>query len=410
MTQQHSTSTTAPRFDRRPEPSVGCAACGSTGLDIFYEIDSVPANSCVLIPTEAETAAFPTGRIRLALCPVCGFIGNTAFNPAVMEYSSRYEPSQGFSPTFRAFARSLAQRLADRYSLRGKTVMEIGCGQGEFLSLLCDVAGSRGIGIDPAYDPVRTVPSPSGPLEFIREPFGPSQASLRPDLICCRHTLEHIQTPGLFIRQVREAIALRTDVAVVFEVPDTGRILREGAFWDIYHEHCAYFTAGSLARLFRSSRFEITSLSLEYAGQYIVLEAAATDRPTSARLELEEDLDDIIESVGAFQRRCAPTIKRWLGLIDQWGRAGERAVLWGSGSKAVSFLTTLGIHRGIRHVVDLNPSRYGTFCPLTGQRIVAPSELKEIQPHHVVVMNPVYMREIDEELHRLGVSARLWPL
>ena len=47
---------------------------------------------------------------------------------------------------------------------------------------------------------------------------------------------------------------------VFFEVPDTMRILREGAFWDIYYEHCSYFTPGSLARRFRRTGFDINEL------------------------------------------------------------------------------------------------------------------------------------------------------
>ena len=43
---------------------------------------------------------------------------------------------------------------------------------------------------------------------------------------------------------------------VFFELPDTERVLTEAAFWDIYYEHCSYFTPGSLARLFRRTGFE----------------------------------------------------------------------------------------------------------------------------------------------------------
>ena len=42
--------------------------------------------------------------------------------------------------------------LIRRYDLRGKEVIEIGCGKGEFLSLLCEVGDNRGVGFDPADD------------------------------------------------------------------------------------------------------------------------------------------------------------------------------------------------------------------------------------------------------------------
>ena len=69
-----------------------------------------------------------------------------------------------------------------------------------------------------------------------------------------------------------------------FEVPDVGRVLREQAFWDIYYEHCSYFSPGSLARVFRANRFDVIELAKEYDEQYVMIVVRPVDRPTSARL------------------------------------------------------------------------------------------------------------------------------
>ncbi|NJM57780.1 MAG: hypothetical protein HC857_10560 [Synechococcales cyanobacterium RU_4_20] len=36
---------------------------------------------------------------------------------------------------------------------------------------------------------------------------------------------------------------------VYFEVPDAERIFAERAFWDVYYEHCSYFSPPSLTAL-----------------------------------------------------------------------------------------------------------------------------------------------------------------
>jgi hypothetical protein len=83
-------------------------------------------------------------------------------------------------------------------------------------------------------------------------------------------------------------------------------------------------------------------------------------------------------------------------------------VLWGGGSKAVAFLTTLGVRDEIQYAVDINPRRHGTFIAGTGQQIVAPGFLKEYRPDVVLIMSPIYLPEITNELEALGVRpARL---
>ena len=125
-----------------------CPSCSSTELVVFYELKSVPVNSVVLLQTQSEAQGFLRGDISLAFCHNCGFITNVAFDPGLLEYSSRYEATQSCSPTFNLFAERLARRLIERYDLYDKEIIEIGCGQGEFLTLLCELGGNRGVGFD----------------------------------------------------------------------------------------------------------------------------------------------------------------------------------------------------------------------------------------------------------------------
>ena len=54
--------------------------------------------------------------------------------------------------------------------------------------------------------------------------------------------------------------------------------LREAAFWDVYYEHCSYFSTGSLARLFRAAKFDLLELGRDYGDQYLLLAARPADR------------------------------------------------------------------------------------------------------------------------------------
>ena len=48
--------------------------------------------------------------------------------------------------------------------------------------------------------------------------------------------------------------------------------------------------------------------------------------------------------------------------------------------------------------------------PVTGQEIVSPDFLGEYRPDVVIVMNPVYVNEIKQDLSRLGLSPKVLTL
>ncbi|MDH3596062.1 MAG: class I SAM-dependent methyltransferase [Rhodospirillales bacterium] len=357
--------------------------------------------------TPTEAGGYPKRNLELVFCTKCGFLFNDVFDSQVQEYSTNFEESQHFSGTFNAFARELAVQIANKCDLQGKHVLEIGCGKGEFLLELCEIAGCTGLGIDPGYRPERLSDKPAGRVEFITDFFGPRYAHLEPDVILCRHTLEHIGPTAEFVRSIREMIGDREDVVVVFETPDAERVLGEGAFWDIYYEHCSYFSAGTHARLFRQERFEVTDLELVYESQYIVQYCRPASGLTQPALPLERDLERMRGLAAGFPTLVHRTMDHWRDVVRQAGRQGRRVVLWGGGSKGVAFLTTLGVGEDVHCVVDVNPYKQGKFMPGTGHPVVSPESLVDCPPDLVIVMNPIYLGEIGEQLKALGLNAEL---
>ena len=384
-------------------PLETCQACGSGELDIFYETPPVPSSSCVLLNSYDEAVSFPTGVVRLGFCRRCGFIQNSAFDQSLVDYTLPYEETQGFSQVFQGFARDLARELIDRYDLRHKDLLEIGCGKGEFLASLCEMGPNRGIGIDPSYVPDRSIGGGGDSVTFIREFFGEEHVHLAGDFVFHRHTLEHISPVARFMDLTRRVAENRKGTPVFVEVPDTRRVLTECAFWDIYYEHCSYFTLGSLGRLLRSADFDVVDLGLGYNDQYLL--AHARSGRGSPVLPIEDDLIDVSTQVDLFRETWPQVAERWRRRVED--DADGRVVAWGAGSKAVAFLTTLGLEAQIPFAVDINPHKHGTFLPGSGTEVVPPSFLQDYQPGLVIAMNPIYEQEIAAELARLDVPAQL---
>lgn len=393
-------------------PDVRCPSCLSGGMQEFYKVEGIPANSCLLLNDAEQARAYPKRDLVLGFCPACGFICNIIFQPEAAVYRAGYEETQGFSQHFAGYLEDLARRMIARWDLHGRDVLEIGCGKGRFVALLCELGGNRGIGIDPAYDPARQDAAPGGSLRFIRDFYGDKYAHLKADFVCCRHTLEHIPQTRQFVSTAMRGIGGRRDVVVFFDVPDTLRVLREAAFWDIYYEHCSYFSPGSLARLFRDLGLDVIDLQLDYDDQYILLAGRPATGPALPRAELAlaDDLEQIRSAVTEFAAACPEKIRHWRDRLDELARRGRRAAIWGSGSKCVAFLSSVGGAPAVGSIVDVNPHRHGKFLPGSGRRIDPPRLLVEYRPDVVIVMNPVYCDEIRKDLGKMGVSAEMWSL
>ncbi len=412
---------------------MACPGCGAAGAEVFFRSPPLPVLSNEVVRTRAAALAAPRGEIALARCPACDLVHNAAFDPAAVRYTGEYENALHFSPRFRAYAEELAQGLVARHGVRRGLVVELGCGDGAFLALVCRLGDNRGVGFDPAHDGARALPLPAGVTIHAR-PVAASDAGLQPDLICCRHVLEHVAEPRTLLATVQRLAGARPEAVVFFEVPNARHTLERLAIWDVVYEHCLYFSATALAGLFRRSGFVPLAVRETYGGQFLTIEArpatpagasaggaadrgpsAPADRAPGAPVDPGSATGGVASEPGglepltrAFARAHADTLARWRDVLGRVDREGTPAVVWGAGSKAVTFLNLLGAtDRTIRCVVDVNPRKQGAYVVGTGQAIVAPDRLREVRPGLVLVMNPLYRDEVEAELARLRVAARV---
>lgn len=386
-----------------------CPNCLEHELTPFYEVTNVPVHSVLLVRAKEDAVNFKKRDIKLGYCENCGFISNIIFDPTVHNYSSEYEETQGFSGTFNKFHKKLAQDLIEKYNLRNCTVIEIGCGKGDFLNLLCEIGDNNGIGFDPAYIPERDSNISKGKAKFIKDFYSEKYTHYKADFICCKMTLEHIPDTYNFIKMVRNSIGNNLDTKVFFQIPDTDRVLRDLGFWDIYYEHCSYFSEASLTFLFEKAGFKVLSTGTEYDGQYLMIEALPA-KVSEITADLPKDLSTIKALVDDFTLRIYNRLNEWREVIGNFKKEGKKIVLWGGGSKAVAFLTTLGFVDEIPYAVDINPFKNGTYLAGNGQKIVSPEFLKEYIPDIVIIMNPIYMEEIRNDLKKLSLNPKLLPI
>lgn len=386
---------------------VPCSVCRSDRVVIFAEVPNVPVLCNILWPSEAEAKAVPRISIRLGFCHQCGHIFNPDFDLTLMDYSQTYENSLHFSPRFQRYAEELAQELVEQHGLYGKRIVEIGSGKGDFLEMLCELGDNHGVGFDPSYLPGATERTKTHQIEYIQDFYSEKYADRSADFVCCRHTLEHIDDPIGFMQMVRRTIGER-DAMVFFEVPNGLFTLQDMAIWDIIYEHCSYFTRYSLTYLFESCGFAVMDVRTTFDDQYLCI---------SAKPKNDNEIDsaaswnrpaEILSDVNEFATRYRAKAQEDNTMLSAMAAEDKKVVIWGSGSKGITYLNLLPAAEAIAYAVDINPRKQGKYITGGGQRIVAPEFLNDYAPDAVIVMNPIYGKEILATLTEMGLTSTLY--
>ena len=109
----------------------------------------------------------------------------------------------------------------------------------------------------------------------------------------------------------------------------------------------------------------------------------------------------------SFATTYAAKRDEWQARLGKLAADGKRGVVWGAGSKGVTFLNATGAGEEIVAVVDINPRKQGKYVAGTGQPIVAPAQLADIRPDFVIIMNANYREEIGGMLAEMSVAAEI---
>lgn len=375
-----------------------CVVCDGADLRPITEIAATPVFSNVLFPTRDAAQAAEVGDINLAVCERCSHLQNVTFDEQRLAYSPDYENSLHFSPTFQAYATELARALVTEYDLRGRQVVELGCGKGDFLALLADAGDTESVGFDPSYAGAVDAYHGRGSVRVVADTYEVAGGDLAPALVASRHVLEHLTTPGNLLRGLR--LWADHDPAVYLEVPNADYMLEATAIWDVIYEHPSYFTHASLRRLCEEHGLCAHRIEASFGEQYLT---------AHARVRAGESVDvrDPANPDG-FARAIDDLRSDWAERLATARESDVPVAIWGAGSKGASFLTMVeGASDSVHFAVDLNPRKHGQFLPVSGIEVIGPDDERLRDVGLVVVMNPTYTAEITSDLDERGIPAEI---
>lgn len=374
-----------------------CPLCGSSNQRSIFSVNNTPQNCVTLFKNRISALNAMRGNIDLCYCEECSYIHNVEFIYSAELYEEEYESTQIHSGVFSAFSSELANYIIEKYKIRNKVVLEVGCGKGEFLRTICDMGNNIGIGIDPVLQPGKI---PEDNIEYFSSNFNESHITLSVDIIIHKMTLEHIENVKDHFLLINKTLINNPNAILFLMIPNAITLFSKKRFWDIYYEHKSYFTEKSLVRLMNLFGINVLESNEKYDDQYLVLVGAKE----VTELGMNNDTLEFEEIISDFEKSCDFIIEQWKNKIEDWNAEEKTIVLWGGGSKAVSFLNTLGIRNAIDFVVDINPLKKNTFVPGSAQKVISPEGLKEINPDIVLLMNDIYEEEVSKILEGLEIN------
>jgi len=384
---------------------VECPVCHSNQVNKFLERLNAPVHQNLILITEKKAKEIDLGDLVLFFCNQCGFIFNGAFYLDKLQYGHLYDNTQELSDVFKSYISSLVDYIIRECGIRNKKVVEVGCGNGSFLKKIVLASESIGFGFDPSY--VGEEYCFNGRVTFFKKFYDASCAGTRADIVICRHVIEHVPQPVELFINIKQALADSPDALVFFETPDVEWILRRKVFYDLFYEHCSYFSCHTIVKALQSAGFYVQSVQNNFNGQYLWV--LATVQPGQKNSYINQCClpNQLKHWVTNYSNQEKHIMQRWKGQIKRLKTKGKISV-WGAGAKGSTFVNMVDPKRElIDSLIDINPNKQGCYVAKTGHPIIGFHEILHRKPASIIVMNPNYTDEIKRIVAKLGLSVEL---
>lgn len=373
-----------------------CPICNSVKKNIIEHI-SMELPESIKLPREYDIVA----------CDDCGFTYSDGSSEVTQEdYNSYYESQNDYSDEVvrTNIHREVNQNrtnLLKKYVSTEENILDIGCGNGDFLKELKRCGYTRIKGVDPSENSVRVLQRAGIDAE-VGNIFGESVEKY--DVVCCEAVLEHIyDLQGCIYNLKKRLKGIGSKIFV--DVPGMEGINEYLApIADNFNcEHINYFTFCSLDNLFLSNGFRRISTEKECC--YFVKELGVPQMAIGGLYELvQRDEVKIAKDTQSknyitdYFQKISKKMQLRTQRVNNIIETEEKVIIWGCGNFAYQLLATIPeIREKILYFVDSNLSKKGR--KISGKLIKMPTDIKE-NDVLIIICSMNYSKDIAEECRK----------
>ncbi len=347
-----------------------CIICKSK-LEKLFSIPNMPA-SAQDIPSYDRLKDDKGIDISLCHCKACGLV---QLDCEPVFYYKDVIRAGGYSSTMEELRRKQYDDFITLCKLENEKIIELGCGGGEFLSILATYnvkaygiehnekllkkALSLGLEVD------RDFPEDEEHI-FKNSPF---------KAFTSFNFLEHQPEPLVYLRSIYNN--LEEEAYGLITVPSFEYILEQESFYEIIPDHIAYYTMDSLQILLANSGFDI-------------IKKERINRDTLAvivKKKMKPDISKLVEQKENIKREV-------FGLIEKYSSLNKKIAIWGASHQSFTLCATLNLKDKIEFIIDSAPFKQGLYAPASHIKIVSLSEAMQSDISAILIVAPGYTKEI----------------
>ena len=310
--------------------------------------------------------------LNLFQCSSCGLV---QLSEKPVSYYKEVIRASSFSDEMKKFRGEQFVSWVDKYNLKGKSILEVGCGRGEYLSILKQTEVSLAHGIEYSKESVSSCINSE--ISVTKGFFGDENFVLpkqKYDGFICLNFMEHWPNPNKVLAHLKKNLS--EDAIGIVEVPNFDMILKQGLYSEFISDHLLYFTKDTLIFMLNYNGFEVIECSViwhDYILSAVVRKRKRIDLSLlkSRKLNVETELNSFIDK---FEKK--------------------EVAIWGAGHQSLAVMSLAKLENKIRYVVDSAPFKQGKYTPATHFPIVAPIELVNNPVKAVIIIAASYSNEV----------------
>jgi len=335
--------------------------------------------------------------LEVCQCSGCGLV---QLNNDPVPYYKEVIRAAAISEEMADFRRKQFESFVEKFSLKRKKIIEIGCGRGEYLSIMRQV-GAEAYGLEYLEDSVKQCVKDGLKVSkgFIQN--SAYKLNYAPfDAFFMLNFLEHLPDPNAALRGIYNNLA--DDAVGLVEVPNFDMILRNKLFSEFIGDHLLYFTRETLSSTLRLNGFEIIDCN-EVWYEYIISAVVHPVKSSVAGMAKPPPRPPLpkggcgdfrvkkldISHFYKYQAQLKNEIEEYIRRFKD-----KKVAIWGAGHQALAIISLINLANKIRYVVDSASFKQGKYTPATHIPIVSPHALDSDPIDAVIVMAASYSDEV----------------